>query len=334
MSDKIIPSAFSRFKKSYSSYIAVGLFCGLLFVLASTIYIIDPAFFVLLIPIFILPSFFASTISCYYLEANQPITLRAFFHYYAGFFRPQFRGSFRGISSFLKAFGLYILFFIFAYIFFYMLYRQRYGEQFIQEISEMMSSYSESGSNYVVNVLSQQEGLLYRFITYTSGAAFPFGITAFIYFVSYSSLSIYYRANISSASNALLRLAIGNTYANNRRKMRIDWFKLNWPLLVLAFLGGVIGEIIAKYALGNLELISPFALIGACLFITFFLPFYFANMETIFHRYEEGFKQGNKEAVTAILERIQSSIDLSEEEKKELENSFQQKEVDDKEEEQ
>ena len=54
----------------------------------------------------------------------------------------------------------------------------------------------------------------------------------------------------------------------------------------------------------------------------FFLPFYFSNMEVLYHRYEPYFKDGNKAAVEMILRRIQNSIELSEEEKEELEKSF------------
>ena len=49
---------------------------------------------------------------------------------------------------------------------------------------------------------------------------------------------------------------------------------------------------------------------------------YFPNMEVLYHRYENVFKEGNKMAIESILERIQTSIDLSEEEKRNLENSF------------
>ena len=45
-------------------------------------------------------------------------------------------------------------------------------------------------------------------------------------------------------------------------------------------------------------------------------------METIYKKYEMNFKEGNQEAIETILTRIQNSIDLSEEEKKNLEASL------------
>jgi hypothetical protein len=45
-------------------------------------------------------------------------------------------------------------------------------------------------------------------------------------------------------------------------------------------------------------------------------------MEVLYHRYEESFKEGNKKAIEIFLERISNSIELSEEEKRKLEESF------------
>ena len=67
---------------------------------------------------------------------------------------------------------------------------------------------------------------------------------------------------------------------------------------------------------------SPAFVIGAFILLIFFLPFYFPNMEVLYHRYEDEFKEGNRKAVEIILTRIQSSIELSEEERRKLEESF------------
>ena len=272
--------ALARFKKNPSSYIFVGVLCGLLFVLFAVLNIIDSAMLLITIPLLLLPSLFASHVSCYYLEANEPITFRAFFHYYVGFFRPQFRGSFRGISAFLKAIGIYIIFFIFSYIFFYLFFQNRYGEEFITAYWNLFGVSSDAQSidfnalmsNYTI-ALYEENSIMYRFVIYTSAGALPFAITFYVYFISFASLSIYYRTNINSASGALLRLAVINAYTKNGRRMRRDWFKLNWPLLILSLVGAFVGAVVAKFLLRNIDLISPFILIGAVLFIAFFLPF-------------------------------------------------------------
>ena len=107
MKESLFALAFKRFKSNMSSYIAVGVFCGLFFILVSTLSFIDRIVVVFAVPILILPVLFASHVSCYLLEMGQPISPAAFFHYYSSFYRPQFRGSFRILITFSKSLAVY-----------------------------------------------------------------------------------------------------------------------------------------------------------------------------------------------------------------------------------
>ena len=113
--------------------------------------------------------------------------------------------------------------------------------------------------------------------------------------------------------------------------MKKDWFKLNWPLLVLPLFGAGIAILIYFLFINNITFLTPIVILGCTASLIFFLPFYFSNMEVIYHQYEKAFKDGNKKAIEMVLARIQSSIELSEEEKRSLEESFKDDE-DDKEE--
>ena len=333
MSESIIKRAFGRFKQNASSYVAVGLLCGLFIALLSLFSFIDSFIFLLLIPLFALPFVFASFIACYYMEAEVPINISNFFRYYFGYFRPQFRGCFKGIKYFLLSLavymgGLMVFYLIFCYIFW-----KIYGGTFQTSLEAFILNYINSNVSYdeLLSYLNENDGLLLRFITYIS--SFPI-IPAFIFFVygtSYSSLSIYYRSNIIGATPSLIRLGINNAYLNKGFRIRRDWFKLNWLLLVLPLIGGGIAIAIYFLLINNPNFLSPIILLGCTVSLLFFLPFYFPNMEVIYHQYENAFKDGNKKAIEMILERIQSSIELSEEEKRSLEESFKDSE-DDKEE--
>ena len=103
MKDSLFSTSFSRFKKNPASYIAVGAFCGLFFILAATLSFLDVSFAILAIPLVVFPFMFASHVACYYLDVDQPITISAVSRYFFGFFNPQFRSSFRGIKSFLTS---------------------------------------------------------------------------------------------------------------------------------------------------------------------------------------------------------------------------------------
>ena len=324
MKESIFKTSIARFKKNASSYVAVGVLCGLFITLLSLLSFIDSTIFLLTIPFFVLPFIFASFIACYYLEVNQPINVSYFFRYFFGYFRPQFRGSFRAIRAFLLSLAFYFGGVIVSYFVFYAIYQNAYGATFSESMNELVRQYlsNEFTNEDLINTLDANDGLLLTFFIYITSFSF---IPAIIYFVSailYASLSIYYRANVRSAVPSLIRLAINNTYERYRRSIRKDWLKLNWPLYVLPLLGAAGGTLIYFFAVRNINFLSAIIIISCIIPLMFFLPFYFSNMEVLYHRYENTFREGNQMAVETILMRIQNSIELSEEEKKNLEESF------------
>ena len=325
MSPSLTSESIKRFKSSMGSYLAVGILCGLFLVLVSLLSFIDITIFILGVAILGFPFLFASYVSCYFLEANQQVTIGAFFRYFAGFFRPQFRGSFRGIVSFFKSLAVYFITLVVLYLVLYFVFNSVYGEDFINALTNMVARYT-AGATYeeLLVILAENDGLLLTFMTYVSGFPIVLALTFFIYTTSFNSLSIYYRVNVTMGSPSLLRLGVANAYARFRRSIRKDWFKLNWPILVLPIFGAGVGALIYFLILMNSLLLVPSLVSGALLFLMFFLPFYFPNMEVLYHRYESVFKEGHKMAVDTILNRIQTSIELSEEEKRSLEESFKE----------
>ena len=324
MKESLYSTSFSRFKKNSGSYIAVGAFCGLFFILAATFSFVDISIAILAVPLIVFPFMFASHVACYYLEANQPVTMSAVSRYFFGFFNPQFRSSFRGIRSFLTSLAVYFGGMIIVYLVMYAIFRGAYGETFTSAFSNVVRVYSQSDSTYedLLRELNANDGLLLTFFIYVSTLPLPLAVLWFIYSVSFNSLSVYYRLNVRGGTASLIRLAINETYARCRGKMRVDWFKLNWPTLALSLLGSVGGALICYFLIKDISFFPAIVALGSVSLLLFFLPIYFSNMEVIYSRYINDFKNGNKMAIEAVLARIQSSIDLSEEERKQLEESF------------
>ena len=323
MKESLISKSFARFKNNAVSYVLVGVLCGLFFVLLTAFSLIDELMLIIAIPVLALPFLFASHISCYLLSIGEPITLRAFFHYFVSFFRPQFRGSFRGITSFFKSLAVYGVLMVIVYFSLYLVYRQQYGNLFLESVTDLVNLYL-AGATYeeLIEALKANDDLLLTFMTYVSSLPLPFAIAMFMYSISFNSISLYYRANINNGTPSLMRLAIANAYARYRRSMRKDWFKLNWLIIVLPIIGSAIGALISFFVVKDPIYLPTLLSAGAFIPYIFFLPFYFSNMEVLYIRYENVFKEGNKMAIEAFLERIQSSIELNEEEKRKLEESF------------
>jgi hypothetical protein len=279
--------------------------------------------FIISIPLLGLPMLFASHIACYLLEAEQNITMGAFGRYYISFFRPQFRGSFRGILSFLISLAISFCLGVIAYFVMFAVFKAHYGDTFINAFNNLIEKYL-SGITYeeLMTTLKENDGILLTFISFVTALPLPFAIVAFVVQISYNSISLYYRANITSGAPSLIRLGISNAYHANKKNMIKDWLKLNWWLIVLPLVGCLVAGIICVFGTKSYTLLSSYVTVGAFVPLIFFLPFYFPNMEVLYHRYEESFKEGNKKAIEIILQRIQNSIELSEEEKRSLEESF------------
>ena len=323
MKESLASQSFNRFKNNIASYVSVGVLCGLFFVLLTALSLLDEVILIIAVPVLALPFLFASHISCYLLSIGEQIKLRSFFHYFVSFFRPQFRGSFRGITSFLKSLAVYGVIMLISYFSLYLIFKQQYGEFFLNAVNELIEKYL-AGQSYdeLIAALQANDGLLLTFMMYVSSIPLPFTIAAFMGFISYNSISLYYRANINNGTPSLMRLAIANAYSRYRRSIRKDWFKLNWLVVVLPLIGSAIGALIYFLVVRNPIYLPALINAGAFIPYIFFLPFYFPNMEALYTRYENVFKEGNRMAIESILERIQSSIELSEEEKRDLEKSF------------
>ena len=332
MKNSLRVASFSRLKQNVSSYVLVSIMCGLFLILAATLSFVDVGLFVLMIPIIVLPILFAGHIACYYLEANQPITVSAMFRYYAGFYRPQFRGSFRGLRAFLLSLAFYFGGMVVCYVIFYSIFQSLYGATFTDAFVNLAKTYMLEETTYedFFNLLRENDGMLLTFFTYVTSLPLSLSIVWFMYSISTASISVYYRSNIITPSTSLIRLAINNTFLRINKAYKKDWFALNWPILVLSLLGAVAGILISLLLIKDVAYLSAGICLGSVIFVMFFLPFYFSNMEVLYHRYEPYFKDGNKAAIEMILRRIQSSIELSEEEREELEKSFKDEEDEEK----
>lgn len=316
--------SFERFKQNVGSYIAIGLMCGLFLVLAAMLSLVNELLILVVMPAICMPMIFSCYIACYYMKANQPVTISAMTHYYFGFFNPKYRGSFRGIRAFLISLAFYAATSLIVFVIFYSIFKSTYGATFTSSLSSLVRDYMSNEFTYddLVNYLSANNNLLLTFVLYVYSLSLPVGILFFIYSISFSSLSIYYRDRVMTGAPSLLRLAIGSAYSICAKKMRKEWFKLNWPLLTLSLVGSALGAVLSIYIIKNISYLFAFISLGSVALLFFYLPFYFPSMEILFEHFEYAFLEGNKKAVEMIISRIQNSIDLTDEEKRSLEESF------------
>ncbi len=331
MKNPLRQQAYHIAKKNIYANIAIGIFCGLAMILVTMLTLIDFSFLIIIIPFFLLPFLFACHISSYYLQINQPVSMLGFFNYFLGYFRPQFRGTFRAINSFLKSVLFYLGgTFVFSSIL-YLIFQSYYGQFFVDAIQEFVVAFNlnELSIEELNNMLNANNGLILTFFAYVEAAAIAPFMLSFIYFISFSSISLYYRANVLVTTIPIIQLCINNTYRRFGKGMRKDWWALNWPLLALSVLGMVVASVICIFAIRNIALLPSLVTIGSVALLFLFLPFYYPNLEVIYKKYEKHFKQGNEQAINEIIQKIQQSIDISAEEKKNIEESLKNEQNDD-----
>ena len=167
MKDSLRSTSLNKFKTNYTSYLSVGIMCGLFLIIAAVFAFLSPTLLIIAIPLIALPFLFASHVACYYLNINQQINPGAFARYFVGFFRPQFRGSFRGLVSFLKSLVFYFATAFLAGIILYLVFKATYGETFTNSCNSLVYLYVASpDATYedIINLLNENDGMLLTFI--------------------------------------------------------------------------------------------------------------------------------------------------------------------------
>ena len=234
---------------------------------------------ILLLPLLILPFFFACGVSHLSLREKDELTFRNLFGFYRLFFRSPFYSSFSAIKSFFKAFLVEIILSFIATGICYAAFAT--SETFVVTLNQI----AESLSDMSITMESFQTALeangneLGNFLSLTNGInVMLFGL-AFIFFVSREEITIYIRLKTRNIplANQIARASI----TANKKNFNKAFLALNWPLFLILILGMVGGCFLSIYVFKNYDICGVVGLSMGIGLSSIFLPFYFANMEAI-----------------------------------------------------
>ena len=181
MKDSLRTASFNKFKSNPSSYLAVGVMCGLFLIIATVLAFIDPLLLIFAVPLIALPFLFASHVACYYLQINQQINPSAFIRYFTGFFRAQFRGSFRGLISFLKSLAFYFGMVFVGGIVMFLIFKGQFGDTFTNSFNTLIYQYiynPEATSEDIIQILNANDAMTMPLF----GASRPFSYLEIVIF--------------------------------------------------------------------------------------------------------------------------------------------------------
>lgn len=317
--------SFTNLKKHPVESILIGLITGILMAAVLVIAIFGPTFLFLVIPLLFLPIYFSGFFNHYSLRFDDVISFKNSIKYVGFFFRSSFRSSFKGIVSFAKSFLIgSILFTLSVSIASYFL--TAFNPEFIQivnELNELMATMETIDIDAVNDILNSHGGLFGNLIIFTLLPAIGVGFILFMYFISYSALSVYMRLNINTNNPSLYSYLLKETNKISNRKLLKDFLSLNWPMFLLGALGFTGGCFLAYY-LNRFDIfqVGIIGMIGGLLAMSFFLPFFFNNMEAIYETHNENVKKAFDQINRNMLEQLQNSLRISKEQQEEIQKAL------------
>lgn len=325
MANQLRNLAIKKYKENKLNSWLIGILCGLYITALVSINIVLDGSIIVTVPLLILPFFFATYLEKNRLNFASQVTFSSYIKSSLLYFSRPFYGCFRILSSLLKALLCFIisvsvLSFITTTVYFF-----AYPEQYeairdtINTILDNEDFLAENLSNMVVFGSSQASW--YFYICFVPSSLIS--IIYFVYRVLFESISFIIRFLLAKSNNSFVRLVIKTAFNENRKSLKKDFLSLNFPLFILLFVGSAVGVVISTLFLSdNIVIITSISITFGFFFMMFFLPFYFVNMEVIFDKYESKFQISIINATSKLLKKIQTNIDLTEEEKQEVQSSL------------
>lgn len=269
--------------------------------------------------VFLLPLFFSSIILFHTINKGERLTLKAVINYFLFYFKRPFLGCFRVIFSLLKTFLFsFVLEIIFIFISYFIL--KTIDPNFSSSINELTNLYvNQSSSMEVIEYINGNESLQ-NLLFYSTTLPSIFTTLFFFYCISKQATCSLFTLSLDKKFSLISNLVYKKMVSSNRKLVYKYYWGLNWPMFVLALIGAAVGVYFSYINYGtNVIFSSSYGLCGAFLGITIFLPFYFANNETIYMLLFPHFNEALKEVINIYNQFLNSSNPFSKDNNKENE---------------
>ena len=320
---KLKQLALENYKNAPLASWILGITTGVLIAAIIAIDFIVPSFVIFSFPLLILPILFSSTFQHVLLHEKRPLTVKSAFRGFGLYFRSGFNGTF----SFFKS----LLFGVIVFLSVEMIIStitstvlQHNNPDFIDYLNTFYAML-EDGSFTMVdfnNVLTMNHYVLLNYLCIVIFPSLYLAIIFFIYKITRSAITIYFRFNVRNLNNRFVSYVYRDVARRNFWKMIGSYFSLHWPLFILLILGLGGGTVGGYFLQQDLFFVLVCGLVGGAIMVTFYLPFYYSNQEALFDYYGNEFQKGVVNITNRLLQNIQTNIDLSMEEKEELEKKM------------
>ncbi len=320
---KLKQQASLYYRHSPVSCWILGVTSGVLIAAIIALDLLLPFFSFITIPFLIIPIIFSATIQHAFLKTNATITMGSSIRTFALYYKREFFGSYSIIFNFIKS---VIVFFILemtvssvaSYI---LLLTNSQFQASLESLNNLLTSYEFTYAD-IMNALSANNYLLFNYLTISIVPAFFLAVLFFIYNLSRYSVIVYYKMHLKRTDSRFAKLVYQFALRGRRMEMLGAYLSLNWPLYFLLLLGFGGGAFLGYYFYQDLMKIFAFGMVGGAALGTFFLPFYFSNMQAFYDMYAPLYKDVTKAVTSSLIGNLQSDIEFSEQEKERLEETL------------
>ena len=324
------------FSKNVSVSITIGLLAGLLITAITLLNFLSSIAGFVAFCLLAIPVIFACHLSYAAVTLGLDVKLSSFFIYFRQYFSYGFVGVFRLIRAALLTLavlvGSLITCGLIASIVFF-----RINPDGFAEVVNAFYDYAYLGSDtYTLNeLLSMNGGILTMFILISIVPTYVISSLFFIYKVSLRSLNIYFRMNVPKFNPMIVKAIEDHFYYINKWKVKRDFFKENWFILIIVLLFAAGGIVLGINLLSDPTQVANLAVSTMALSSILFFPIYFYNMHGIYSKYEIEFKKSSLEISKKIYEKVKNDYEMMgkdmEQEKEEFEKAINELEEESKE---
>ena len=272
----------------------------------------------------ILPMFFSMLFLHIGLTYNTQVTAKNFFKYFALYFKAPYRGTFYVLSILWKA----ILIFFGVSLIGGLIATGVCRSINVADYNTMMDTLLEfimGESSLTVVTLEELFGeTYYLFEIYMLISTVPSTVIAvgfFIYFALRNALSVYLRINMRKASTMACTQIFNLTW-RNKKELRQDYIRLQWPILVILVALPILTCCLSLLITKDYAVISSIGVASMLLGMGIYFPFYSANNEALWSKYEKDFKMSIYTFAQNSVNVIQKKMEMAENEREELEKAL------------
>lgn len=287
----------------------LSLICALFIAALLLLGIVFQMILIILIPLVIMPFFFACVISHLRLKEKDELSGKRLFRYFNLFYRPPFNSSFSIIVSFLKSLLVEVVISIIVTGIMYAFYVQ--SASFNQTINDLLTALSnrELTNELLTQLLEANNNELSNFIYLSDGFRLIAFFISFSYFVTKEEITIYIRLKLSSVPIAgkIAKAAVKTA----DKKYNKNFFVLNWPLFVIMLLGSIGGLLLSMFAFHNYLICGTLAISIGTACSALYLPFYFSNMEILSEQLSVDIASFSEDYIKNVFEKYGVDVEIN-----------------------